>query len=196
LPAPRSLLRWLVANLRDTDLVRSNDYSSWAVKRRLLFSGDRAAVAEAREGLERCSGRREWYIFEGPSYPDAYLDAPAALAVFEGKRTEPNPTTSTTWMRVRHQLIRHMDAAWELRAGRPVFGMMIVEGKGDSEEVPEPWATYDDVLAAPESIAQSLPHRTEGERSAIMRGYLGVITWQQVCRQFQLPWPPAGADAA
>ena len=50
---------------------------------------------------------------------------------------------------------------------------------------------------SPVLLEKSLPHRTDGERADIAQGFLGVTTWQRVCREFGLPWPPpiTGGDA-
>ena len=58
----------------------------------------------------------------------------------EGKRTESSTTTKTTWMKKRSQLIRHMDAAWEVAKGRAVLGLLLVEGEADDPlSVPKKW---------------------------------------------------------
>ena len=69
-----------------------------------------------------------------------FLETDDLVVVIEGKRTEPAPTTTTTWMPVRHQMLRHIDAAWDRRGDRQLFGFFIVEGEtGDSMTVPAHW---------------------------------------------------------
>jgi hypothetical protein len=138
-----------------------------------------------RQLSENPSAAKGWWILEGPSRPDAYLETPDAIIVVEGKRTEPGPTTHTEYMTGRHQLLRHMDAAWDTRGHRHVFGLFIVEGDSNGD-VSQLWsnaalATWDD-----SAIKTSLPHRTIHEQSAMTAGVLGVTTWQAVVRAFGL----------
>jgi hypothetical protein len=111
-----------------------------------------------------------------------YLESPKFIVVIEGKRTESNPTIDTTWMPIRHQMIRHLDAAWERRQGRDVFGFFIVDegGKFDLE------AAIDATIRS-ENVIGSLPHRNAAEQRAISRCFLGGTTWQQVCQEFDIP---------
>jgi hypothetical protein len=108
--------------------------------------------------------------------------------VIEGKRTEADVSRDTTWMPTRHQMLRHLDGAWELRGGRAVYGFFIVEGGGDSAVVPEHWRRECAETVSPEILDSSLPHRSPEERRAIAEGYRGVTTWQQVCAQLGIPW--------
>lgn len=126
---------------------------------------------------------RTWCVLEGPSQPDAYLETPELLVVIEGKRTEHGPTTHTSWMPVRHQMLRHIDCAWEIRGDRPVFGFFIVEGD-DQGAIPPEWVEFARATVEPDAVAKSLPHRTADERSAIAEAFLGVTTWQIVCETF------------
>jgi hypothetical protein len=126
-------------------------------------------------------------LFEGPTFPDVMLETPGALIVVEGKRTESGPTTHTTWMTVRHQIWRHMDAAWEIRGRRAVFGFFLVEGaRPDPTEVPLVWRAAARATLETEVVDASFPHRSDHERQAITRGFLGVATWQQVCIRYSL----------
>jgi hypothetical protein len=131
LPAPRSLLEWLIRNLHPPR--REEDLGTGEVraKREALLRQDPAVIRQALERLATTDRPdRAWWLFEGPSRPDAYLETDDEIIVIEGKRTEPAATTYTTWMAVRHQMLRHMDAAWDLRRGRRVYGFFMVEGEG------------------------------------------------------------------
>jgi len=79
-----------------------------------------------------------------------------------------------------------------VRAERAVYGILIVEGDGDAQaaEVPEPWSTYAKALGTQAVLGASLPHRTAAERQAIGAGFLGATTWQRVCSEFGIAWPP------
>lgn len=80
--------------------------------------------------------------------------------VIEGKRTELTTTTDTTWLKGRHQIWRHLDAAWETRGRRSVYGFFIVEGETDSADgrVPEHWRSASAACLTPEVMRSSFPH--------------------------------------
>jgi hypothetical protein len=106
LPAPAGLLAWLLENLPHLEAATG--------KRAQLVAGDPATIAEARALLARRSTTgtdRAWFVLEGPTSVDAYLETPELILLVEGKRTERGPTTRTTYMPVRHQILRNLDAA-------------------------------------------------------------------------------------
>jgi hypothetical protein len=144
-----------------------------------------------RGTLDEWDGLTRWFVLEGDSFPDAFLETEALVLVVEGKRTERSTTTKTKWMKKRSQLIRHMDAAWEVAAGRTVLGLLLVEGEEENPlAVPKQWARASDNQLCPDLLDPSLPHRTDEERQAIAAGVLGVATWQRVCHEFSIDWPP------
>lgn len=184
LPPPRSLLRWLVQQATLPIDAVARDTGETRARREALIRRDPATIAEALARLSRPRlPARAWYILEGPSRPDVYLETPELLVVIEGKRTEAGPTTYTTWMPGRHQMLRHLDAAWELRGGRALAGFFIVEGAGSAEDlaVPPLWQAAAQTTVSPQALASSLPHRSPEEQQAIATAFLGVATWQHVC---------------
>jgi hypothetical protein len=191
LAPPRTLLQWLV---RHADQLQPTTLGSSPItiaKRQALLQGDPDTVTEALEFLARpVYSMKAWYVLEGLSQPDAYLETPEMLIVIEGKRTEAGPTTHTGWMPQRHQMLRHIDCAWERRGQRTVLGFFIVEGQGgaDAVAVPVHWHAAARATITPGALDVSLPHRTTAERKAIAAAFLGVTTWQEVCRIFQIDW--------
>ena len=190
LAAPPGLLRWLLENAEEP-----RDAAAWGrnpeVKenRRRVVDRDADTLAQALRSLqERRPSPRAWYVLEGPSQPDVYLDTDDVVIVVEGKRTETSPTTSTAWMSVRHQMLRHLDAAWEHRAGRRMYGMYIVEAAAPSSasEPPFTWHAAVESTISDDVLRGSLPHRTPDERSQIASALLGVTTWQAVCDEFHI----------
>jgi hypothetical protein len=89
-------------------------------------------------------------------------------------------------------MLRHMDAAWDIRGGRRVLGLMIVEGQGGAEAVTptDHWLTQANEQVVLPTLVSSLPHRSAEEREQIADGFLGVTTWQRVCAEFEIGWPP------
>ena len=191
---PLGLLEWLVQNRNITEeAVRKAGGSEKTRRmRRALARGERDVVQKALTRLRGGDRGKQWFVLEGPSYPDAYLETDSIVLVVEGKRTEASTTTTTTFMKNRHQLIRHMDAAREVADGRRVLGLLLVEGEDpDPKLVPERWSLASDEQVSFNSLNDSLPHRTSAERHSFSEGVLGAATWQRVCEEFGIGWPPA-----
>jgi hypothetical protein len=109
-------------------------------RRRLVAEGDVDTLAEARRLLgqrDDSSTARDWYVFEGPTSVDAYLETDDLIVVVEGMRTERGPTTRTEYMPVRHQMLRNFDAAYDDRGDRELAGFFIVEGRPKDGLVPD-----------------------------------------------------------
>jgi hypothetical protein len=191
LAAPPALLRWLLENAQEP-----RDAAAWGrrpevmANRRRVVDRDADTLAGALQSLQdRRPSPRAWYVLEGPSQPDVYLDSDDVVIVVEGKRTETGPTTSTAWMSVRHQMLRHLDAAWEHRQGRRIYGLFIVEAERGTSSVEPPLVWHDAVglTISNDVLEASLPHRSPDERTQIASALLGVTTWQAVCAEFQIP---------
>jgi hypothetical protein len=185
LAPPVSLLSWLVRNVAAPAKLPKASEDTQEFRRKLLLR-DSATVAQALHLLRSSASSTGWYIFEGLTYPDVYIETPDALIVIEGKRTEAGPTTHTTWMPARHQMLRHIDAAWEVRGSRQVFGFFIVEGDNNGD-VPEKWKAASLETVSLPAIDGSLPHRSPDDREGIAKAFCGVTTWQQVCQTFGVP---------
>jgi len=151
---------------------------------------DADTLAAALKSLQASrASPRAWYVLEGPSQPDVYLASDDAVIVVEGKRTEAAPATSTDWMSVRHQMLRHLDGAWEHRQGRQIYGLFIVEAEQGtaSAEASSAWQEAVELTVSQHVLNGSLPHRSPEERSQIAGALLGVTTWQALCDEFQMP---------
>ena len=159
-------------------------------KRARLLEGDHEVMAEALRLLRSEYVPRAWYIFEGRTCPDVLLIAKDAIVVVEGKRTEPSATTDASWLPRRHQIWRHIDAAWELRGRRAVYGFFIVEGDPEDEgwSVPKHWRSVASHALSPDVLGTSFQHRSGEDSQAIASALLGVTTWRQVCERFSLDW--------
>jgi hypothetical protein len=192
LPAPSGLLEHLVRTITAEQVARGADKRYVREKREALARKDSATIGEALRSLRNGSRGRKWYVLEGDSKPDATLVMEDTVLVVEGKRTERSCTSTTTWMGVRCQLLRHMDAAMEHFPGKRVLGLLLVEGgRGSEARVPSPhWIAESKAQYDPSMVASSLPHRAPAERSALASGMLGVATWQAICAQNCIPWPP------
>lgn len=184
---PTSLLAWLVENLKPQT---NND--AWGEeearrKREALVRKDPAVIAEALARLKGRPGERDWDVLEGASQPDVFLETDEVVVVIEGKRTEGGPTMATTWMPVRHQMLRHLDAAWEIKGGRATYGFIMEADADHPGDIPPAWKDFAQATVSPEALGGSLPHRTPQEQVRIAEAFLGVTTWQAVCARFDIP---------
>lgn len=189
LPAPRSLLKTLIERpdlLSKEALAKSSPEVH--AKREALLAGDALMRDEALAALENYRAGRAWFVFEGPTSVDAYLETDRLFVLVEGKRREPGPTTHTTWMRVRHQLLRNLDAALDT-IDKPAVAFFIVEGEApDPGRVPKAWQAFARETVSDEALEQSLPHRDPVTRERAASSFLGVTTWQAVCAEFAIPF--------
>lgn len=186
LDPPVALLSWLIRNI-DAKKAAEDPH----LQRQLLGKRDPKTTYEALRALRSSyTTRPPWYVLEGPTHPDVYLETPDALVVIEGKRTERESTTATKWMAGRHQMWRHIDAAWEIRCSRRVFGCFIVEG-GESTSDVDVSGTWRDAFSntvADDALANNFPHRSHFEMMQIASCFLGGTTWQRVCATFGISY--------
>jgi hypothetical protein len=190
LPAPISLLEYLVRNITPNMVESSRDRAEVRDRRLALASRDPPTLELALAEL-RCGKRgRQWFVLEGESRPDALLETTDLVLCVEGKRTEAACTTHTSWMLRRSQLLRHMDSALDAFPGKRVVGMLIVEGDGGAEaRSPSPfWSSQCAAQYEQSMLNDSLPHRSSAERKRIADGVLGVTTWQALCSAVKLSW--------
>lgn len=192
LSPPFGLLKWLVQNIKAEAVVKARRTSEETFQKRLaLAHGVPDVLQEALARLRAGERGRAWFVLEGHSFPDACLKTDGLVVVVEGKRTEQSTTSKTTFMAKRSQFIRHMDAAWEVADGRRVLGLLLVEGESPNPMlVPERWSIASDEQLQPALLKCSLPHRTAEERDIIAGSVLGAATWQRICEEFSIEWPP------
>ena len=97
-------------------------------------------------------------------------------------------------------MVRHMDCAFEVACGKPVYGFYIVEGVRDDDpaalDPASVWLEAARSTLSDEVLQASLPHRTGAEQNAIASGFLGVTTWQRVCEALEVPWKVVGGREA
>lgn len=188
---PTVLLQWLIACGRPKPGRPLGSSAATIAKRTLLVQRDPSVIGEALSLLSQAPiPSRAWYVLEGPSQPDVYLETDDAIIVIEGKRTEAGPTRITDWMEPRDQMLRHIDCAYACRGAKLVLGLMIVEGTGGvtAIAVPKAWDDSAAEIVSVPLLGASLPHRLEAERAAIAESFLGVTTWQAVCTRFGIDY--------
>jgi len=188
LDPPVSLLSWLIRHPRGPVSGKLSSDSTKEQKRRQWIKGSQEAIIEGLHLLRHNPNGEDWFIFEGQSQPDVFIETEDLIIVIEGKRTEKRPTSTTKWMPIRSQMLRHIDCAWEIRGKKQVIGFYIVEGEGQSEKVPEKWRSFSAETICSDILASSLPHRGQEEREGIASCFIGATTWQRICLEFGIDW--------
>lgn len=165
LSPPRSLLAWLAHNISEVQVNAPSGAEPTHSRRLALARKDSSVLSEAIAGINSGNWKGKWYALEGDSSPDAFLETDQLVLVIEGKRTEKSCTTKTKWMSRRSQLLRHMDAAFEIAGSRQVLGLLIVEGADPAPLQPSPfWLKQVDIQVSSNMLDRSLPHRADAER--------------------------------
>lgn len=188
LEPPVSLLSWLIRHPRQPLSGSLSDNPEKRKKRQEWIESSPDRMMEALRLLRNNPNGEDWFLFEGPSQPDVYIETKNLIVVIEGKRTEPKPTTDTKWMPGRHQMLRHLDCAWEVKGQKQIIGFFIVEGIGVTADVPAQWLAFSRQTRSNQAVATSLPHRGPEEQAAIAAAFKGVTTWQRVCSEFNIEW--------
>lgn len=152
-----------------------------------LFFGNpnqrKAAYEKAKTELEATYDRltvkdRPWYMFEGYTHPDIFIEGEDYVIVCEGKWTEPHITTTTTYLssfgEYRSQMVRHIQGALNY-SDKNVYAFYIADAD----------CGYLDDLSR-ERFSQQLERETitigNDEKDAILESFFGFTTWQDIHR--------------
>ena len=155
-------------------------------KRLDLFFGTpdvrRAAYEKAKAELElkydsltdRC--RLPWYVFEGFTNPDIFIEGEDYVIVCEGKWTEPHITTTTKYLSLageyRNQMVRHIQGALNY-TNKKVYAFYIVDDEcGYTEDLNK--KSFDRQLGL-ETIQLD-----DIEKEKISSAFYGYTTWQSI----------------
>ena len=155
-------------------------------ERTLLAKMEPAAIVRALHALRTSAAPKGWHLLEGPTVPDVMIETLDALIVIECKSVEPIGTPDSAVLSGRRPIWRHIDAAWEIRGRRRVFGFFIVPGGELDQSVP-PVVEAECREALSETVLETnFPHRSAKEREAITRCFLGGTSWNLVCKTFNI----------
>lgn len=180
----QSLLEWLVKNtdkLTQLDNFGSNSKTTQE-RRRQLFNGSESKKNEALRLIKEAPEKtKEWYIFEGYSKPDIYIETTSSIYIGEAKRTEPHLTTSTQWLDPRDQLIRHADSV--IDGPKKVYYFFIfAEEKINDYDLNR----YDSL----DYYQKNLPHRKDkSDYQKFKDSYCGYTTWEKISELLNITFP-------
>ena len=170
----KELLIWCVNNIdklnkKEFEALK-NETSESAQKRYALFCNNTEIKKEALNELYKDNiPQRAWFIFEGYTHPDVYMETDDSIYIGEAKRTENELTNHTKWLEDRDQLIRHVDSV--IDRGKKVYSFFVIEN-------PE---NYDfNKYFETEIYDKSLPHRNQEIRKKIKNTYIGYTTFSKI----------------
>ena len=160
--------------------------------RQKIFNGDENTKDLAINIIEhnypkKCS--KAWYIFEGRTYPDFYIEGDDYIIVGEGKWTEPHLTNETSYLHIdekgygRNQMIRHIQGAINCnKQNKKIIAFYIVDKEIaiknnyyvalDSKNIEE--------SRMREQLDKEILKIDDAEKEKIIESYYGMITWQDV----------------
>ncbi len=175
---PERFLKWLIENpdkMTDSPMKRSEESES--TRMRIALFGKKGIVAQKQAQSialselkqKRASGSyRKWWAFEGFTEVDCYFETQTAVILIEGKRTEPL-SQATMWYQGRNQLVRNMEVARDIAAGKnKEFGVILITEK------PHMGIGADD-------LNSGLPHFELHEKTVLLKHFIGSTTWREVC---------------
>lgn len=159
-----------------------------------MASGLSDIVAKQMEAAERRASRGQgsasWpakWVALRESRPSALLETARVVAAIEGRRTSPGKQDSPE--EEAYRVIRDLDALYDDARGRFLAGLLIVEDDGGRPGAAEILgAACDEVATNKRLVARWLPHREPSQRLEIAGAFLGVTSWQRVCRELEVPW--------
>jgi hypothetical protein len=189
-------LRWLVNNPQRLEWPceegRRKAYGQGTTeKREALLAGDLRVRQEALQKLEERHVEQAWWVFEGLTSVDCFVQSREVTLFVEGKRTEPSLTARSEWDPRRHQVFRNLDCLRVFPERRANFYVLLVveEGGLTHPEARELDGKYEDAR-------ESWPHLDEAQAEELWSHYLGYATWQELARAFGLTLPDTRDEAA
>lgn len=157
--------------------------------RQKLFNGKdedikQLAIQEIENNYpKKCS--RTWYIFEGPTYPDFYIEGDGYVIIGEGKWTEPHLTNETTFLHItdegkgRNQMIRHIQGAINAnKENTKIIAFYIVDEK--REYYQKLASKKEEEKRFSEQVDKEIISIDDDEKEKIVSAYYGMITWQDI----------------
>jgi len=187
LPPSIELLIYLVENnhILNQDILQKDDDGETRRKRKLLFDGNVEIRNEALNLLKRSNVPKSgWYIFEGYTQPDIYIETEDKIIIGEAKRTEDKLTTSTKWLLNKDQLIRHIDSV--LDTSKNIFSFLIIDHEVSKNHN---YKKGLENLIDRNYYKLNLPHRDEYQIDKAYKSYQGHLYWNEIETKLKINFP-------
>jgi len=189
IPPSSSLLLWMLQNLKELNKVKNfgvdNKNSETYQKRKGLFSGDKKILNDAIRIIKTKAKLpdRDWYIFEGRTHPDIFIETIDSIFIGEAKRTEMDITTTTKWLNKRDQLIRHVDSV--LDQSKQIYSFYILDKNQFKSNFKKRMEQY----TIKEYYKENLRHRDDLSIEKAMNSFIGFIFWDDIAEYFKIKFP-------
>ncbi len=171
----RELTSWLVEHPQSLSWVDEPDSSSETIRlrRALRFDdppGSRTKAQERARELMRTRSvlSQEWWRFEERRTIECLLMTDRLVLTVITDAEDPRGAV-TPWYPARTRLIRAMEAARELAAGRAWAGLLLTGVPIDPGEQ----------ILGEQALAAAAPHLAPAQREELGDAYLGNLTWAQ-----------------
>lgn len=187
IPPPKLLLIWMLYNLdklNSESLNKEEKITETIAKRRKLFAGDKEILNEALSLIDKNYPlpKPDWYIFEGYTQPDIYIETIDSIFIGEAKRTESDITTKTKWLNQRDQLIRHIDSL--LDQPKNIYSFYILEKEEyEKGKYKESMKLYDNIKYFELNLEN---YRDSNSIKRAYNSYKGYIFWEDIAKSFNL----------
>lgn len=185
-PPPYELLKWCINNYDKLTIPKNfgvKDQSSMTYKKRkALFDGNEVIKNEALNLLdENPEIQKKWYLFEGYTHPDIFIETSNTILIGEAKRTEQKLTTKTEWLDTRDQLIRHIDS-FILNTSKTIFSFYLISAENKDKYSMDRYLNI-------EYFKNSLPHRNKEAIKLAKETYIGDACWEELEKSLKISFP-------
>lgn len=184
---PKSLLIWQIENKERLSIPKNfgvRQTSPSYLKRKKFFDGDPRTFKEAQALIQKDNvPAREWYVFEGYTVPDVFIETRSHIIIGEAKRTESKLTTKTTWLGERDQLVRHIDSV--IDSSKQVLSFFLFSKLDFDTHFSQKMNNYKNT----EYLKRSLPHRNYSIIERIAKTFIGYTFWEDVGKVFSIEYP-------
>lgn len=180
---------------QDIDKIKSLSVNTKKMRKQLI-SDDKEisdnALNFARKEIEGHSSNlnwpKAWWVLEGDSYPDIFIETDKYIFVGEAKRTEAKITSSISYDKDRIQIVRHIEGAinynqvkYNDEARKEVISFYIVSTEFEKNNLDSLVKTGKGDV---DMWDNSLTHLNKNEISEIKNTYIGYQTWEEIEKQF------------
>ena len=190
IPPPKSILIWILENINTLNKVKNfgvkNINSETYKKRSELFSGNRKLINEAINIIksETKLPEKGWYIFEGNTFPDIFIDTSDSIFIGEAKRTENDITTKTIWLNKRDQLVRHIDSL--LDQPKSIYSFYVLEKE---EYLKGTYKKRMELYSKKDYFKENLKHRDDKSIERAFNSFIGFVFWEDISDYFEISFP-------
>ncbi len=181
-------LLWMLKNFNKCKEQNSVKNTNTNTKRHNLRNNHQETLDEAKSYIEEIYSKstavpKAWYILEGNTYPDIFIETKEHIIVIKEKGTERSATMKTYFLDDRNQMVRHIQGAMQYNEDhcngeKTVMGFYIVDEQEfifDKNKHIKSFSKFEDVLKI-----ETVP--CVGSET-VKKCFKGYTTWQKIKEQ-------------